>query len=190
VEVLKKTHQLDDTVIVFTSDNGFFYGEHRVPADKVRFYEPSIRVPLMMRGPGIPEDVTRKALVANIDLAPTILALAHATPLRTMDGESLVPMLKKEPPATDRSILLEAGGAPYFPRWGVRTPRWAYWRYDQQLNELYDLRKDPNELHNLIRDPKYAAVVADLDARRKALQACAGASCNLVAAVAEGETAG
>ena len=91
-----------------------------------------------------------------------------------MDGESLVPMLKKEPPATDRSILLEAGGRPTS-RWGVRTPRWAYWRYDQQLNELYDLRKDPNELHNLIRDPR---TVRDrsLDARRKALQACAGAA--------------
>jgi arylsulfatase A-like enzyme len=180
VTTLKKTKELDNTVIIFTSDNGFMFGEHRIPTGKIVFYEPSIRVPLIMRGPGIPKDETRQVFVQNIDLAPTILALARATPLRQMDGESLVPILQAEPAPNNRTLLLEAGGAPYFPRWGVRSDRYVYWRYDQKLNELYDLQKDPYELRNVVNDPAYAAVRADMESRHDRLARCAGAtSCDL-----------
>jgi N-acetylglucosamine-6-sulfatase len=178
VRTLKETGQLDNTVIIFTSDNGFFFGEHRITSGKVFFYEPSIRVPLMMRGPGIPADVTRKSLVANIDLAPTILDLAHATPLRTMDGQSLVPLLHQERSPDDRAILLE-GSSAWLPNFGVRTPRYAYFSYNTGEHELYDLPTDPDELRNLHGDPALASVQADLEVRRERLAGCVGAECNV-----------
>ena len=93
VEALRRARDLDDTLIIFTSDNGFFHGEHRVPAGKLLPYEPSIRVPLIMRGPGIPAGRRVHQRVANIDLAPTIVDAAGATPGRIMDGRSLLPVI-------------------------------------------------------------------------------------------------
>ena len=93
MKTLKDTHQLADTIVIFTSDNGFFFGEHRIPSGKGRFYEPGIRVPLVIRGPGIEHGITQRSLVANVDLAPTILDLAGAKPLRPVDGTSMVPLL-------------------------------------------------------------------------------------------------
>ena len=140
-------------MIVFTSDNGYFFGEHRIPEGKLFFYEPSIRVPLLVRGPGIPAGVTRSSLVANIDLAPTLLDLAQAAPLRTMDGRSLVPLLHGDPPATDRAVLLEVGGleGEGLQSFGVRTPRYAYFELRTGRRELYDLVADPFEMNNLAR---------------------------------------
>ncbi|MGH3028971.1 MAG: sulfatase family protein, partial [Gaiellaceae bacterium] len=86
VAALRSTGELDETLIVFTSDNGFFHGEHRVPAGKVLVYEPSVRVPLIIRGPSVPAGARRSSLVANIDLAPTILDAANARPGRRQDG--------------------------------------------------------------------------------------------------------
>jgi N-acetylglucosamine-6-sulfatase len=82
VAALRATGELDNTLIVFTSDNGFFHGEHRVRTGKVLHYEPSTRVPLILRGPGIPRAAVRRQLVANIDLAPTIVSAARAAPGR------------------------------------------------------------------------------------------------------------
>ncbi len=76
VDTLHAEGELDNTLIVFTSDNGFFHGEHRVPIGKVLVYEPSIRVPLIIRGPGVPDGAHRRQLVTNADLAPTILEAA------------------------------------------------------------------------------------------------------------------
>ena len=78
VDSLRAEGELDETLILFTSDNGFFHGEHRVQNGKVLVYEPSIRVPLILRGPGVPEGARRGQLVTNADLAPTILEAAGA----------------------------------------------------------------------------------------------------------------
>src|SRR5439155_21474181 len=94
VNELAAVGKLDNTYIIFTSDNGFMHGEHRIPAGKIVLYEPSIRVPLVLRGPGIPRGRHRSEFAANIDLAPTIVDVTHAQPARVMDGRSLIPVAK------------------------------------------------------------------------------------------------
>ena len=99
------------TFLIFTSDNGFFHGEHRIPAGKTRIYEESVRVPLVIRGPGIPQGATVDDLVINADLAPTIVGAAEATPGLVMDGRSLIPIARNPgiaagTPAPDRATHL------------------------------------------------------------------------------------
>jgi N-acetylglucosamine-6-sulfatase len=109
VGALRQTGRLDHTVIVFTSDNGFFHGEHRVPNGKYLVYEPSVRVPLILRGPGIPAGGTSRELVANVDLAATIADAARARPGRVLDGRSLLPFARHPRRHTDRALVLETG---------------------------------------------------------------------------------
>src|SRR3954454_16478831 len=100
IEILKGTDQLKNTEIVFVSDNGWLQGEHRVPGDKFLPYEESLKVPLVIRGPGIPKGQTVDGQVSNIDFAPTLLDMANAKAGRTMDGVSLLPTIanpKKRP---------------------------------------------------------------------------------------------
>jgi arylsulfatase A-like enzyme len=179
---LHEIHLLRHTVIMFTSDNGFFNGEHRIRAGKYFVYDPATRVPLLMRGPGIARDVTRNELVGNIDLAPTILALAHARPLRVVDGRSLLPLLGSapEPVPWERNLLLETGPNPDFPAvyHAIRTERFLYVEYSTGDRELYDLTKDPDELDNRVNDPPYSSIRAELAERLAALEICRGISCH------------
>ena len=92
VDALRANGELDNTLVVFTSDNGYFNGEHRLFLVKRHIYEESIRVPLQMRGPGIPQGVTVGDLSINADLAPTIVDVANASPGLVMDGRSLIPV--------------------------------------------------------------------------------------------------
>jgi N-acetylglucosamine-6-sulfatase len=186
VDTLRATGKLSNTLIVFTSDNGFFHGEHRVPQGKVRLYEPSIRVPLIVRGPGVPRNVHRKQIVANIDLAPTVVALAKAKPRRTMDGRSLVPLFRSASVGASRNLLLEdPTGAAGNPRLyvGVRTNRYVYAEYANGDRELYDLAKDPDELQSQHANPAYDVIKTALAARLHALVSCAGARCHVPPAV-------
>jgi N-acetylglucosamine-6-sulfatase len=176
VQELRSARVLDNTVLIFTSDNGWMQGEHRVPNGKILAYEPSIRVPLLMRGPGIPAGSQRNDLVWNGDLAPTILALAGAQPAFPLDGRSLL-----APRDPRRAILLEGPAAPRtlgLPRFsGLRTRRYKYIEHLWGAKELYDLRRDPYELANLARLPRMAGVKAQLGRRLARLRGCAGASC-------------
>ena len=108
VDALATEGMLDNTYIVFTSDNGFFHGEHRTPVEKILAYEPSAKVPLLIRGPGIAAGTVVDELVANLDLAPTIVALTGAKPSRPMDGRSLMPFIADPGRHTRRPILLES----------------------------------------------------------------------------------
>jgi arylsulfatase A-like enzyme len=187
VETLKKTHRLNNTLIVFTSDNGWLYGEHRWRVGKVLPYEESIKVPLYMRGPGVQKGALRSDMVANVDLAPTLLDFAGGTAHRPEDGVSLRPLLAADRPDTNRAILLEGhynqagelGGNDRIVFAGVRTPDYTYVSWETGEEELYDLRNDPYELQSQHNNPAYAAVKASLRQTLVQLSACAGASCHV-----------
>jgi hypothetical protein len=100
IGALEAWGQLERTYVIFTSDNGFHLGVHRLLPGKQTPYEEDIRVPLIVRGPGVPERVTREHLVGNIDLAPTIADLAEARVPGFVDGRSFVPLLRPNAPST------------------------------------------------------------------------------------------
>ena len=183
VAALRRAGALRNTMIVFTSDNGYFYGEHRIPREKVLPYEPAIRVPLVIRGPGLPAGVHRQQLVSNQDLAPTILHATGARPGRIEDGLSLIRIMRHPHLEPGRDLLLEGlyRGPPFrFPGVffsGVRTSEYVYLEYSDGQRELYDLVADPYELHNRDLDPRYAGVEADLARRLTSLRNCSGAAC-------------
>jgi N-acetylglucosamine-6-sulfatase len=179
VSALRSTGELDKTLILFTSDNGFFAGEHRVPAGKVLPYEPSIRLPLLMRGPGVPSGATAGQLVTNADLAPTILDAADATPNRVEDGRSLLELVGDPGVEWGRELLLEGGNAQGLTFTGLRNYRWKYIEHTNGEVELYDLERDPYELQSLHPDPAFADIKARLAARLAILRTCAGRTCRL-----------
>jgi N-acetylglucosamine-6-sulfatase len=157
------------------SDNGFFYGEHRIPGGKQRIYEESIRVPLEIRGPGIPRGVTVNDLSINADLAPTIVKVASAaSPGLVMDGRSLIPVAQKPGIERGRELLIEE------PRFSaIRTERYMYAEHKTGEKELYDLQKDPFELQSRQNAPAYKSVKAKLATELHKLQSCTGARCRL-----------
>jgi arylsulfatase A-like enzyme len=176
VRALRESGELRDTLVIFTSDNGFFHGEHRVPSGKLLAYEPSIRVPLIMRGPGIPAGVRLSQRVANIDLAPTIVDAAGATPGRVMDGRSLLPVIAQPDMPLGRDLLVERGpGAGTFT--ALRAPAYLFVEHGNGEEELYDLERDPFQLASRHADPAYAAIKAGLAERLEHLRACSGLVC-------------
>ena len=165
---------------IFTSDNGFFQGEHRVKRGKIRGYEPSVRIPALMRGPGVPSGRHVKSLTANVDLAATILDAADARPRRAQDGVSLLRVAARPKRYRGRSILLEndPAGNPLYPSYtAIRTPRYKYVEYRGGVRELYDLRKDPLELRSLHGSRRYAKVRRKLRRELRKLRTCSGRSC-------------
>ncbi len=148
VGALRAQDELDNTLVVYTSDNGFFHGEHRIRTGKAHIYEESIRVPLEMRGPGIPRGIRVDPLVINADLAPTIVDAANANPGLVMDGRSLIPVAQNPGIERGRELLVEQ---PDFR--AIRTERYMYAEYDTGKRELYDLQNDPYELQSLDRAP-------------------------------------
>src|SRR4029450_9738863 len=172
VNELSRIGKLNDTYIIFTSDNGFFHGEPRVAAGKARLSEPSIRVPLLMRGPGIPAGQHRSQFVANIDLAPTIVQATGSQPGRVMDGRSLIPFAKDRLLQSGRDILLET---PTYA--AVRSPNWLYAEHVTGEKELYNLARDRDELNSPQTNPAYDRMEANLAARLARVRQCKGAVC-------------
>jgi len=169
LDTLEEIGTLDNTAIVFAGDNGYFHGEHGGMWDKRAAYEPSMRIPLIMRYPNLVRSaVICTDLVLNIDLAPTLLELAGVQIPGTMQGQSWLGALQGRPGR--ESFLYE-----YFQENGdrfkrpavlaVRTKRWKYVTYpldSSLISELYDLQADPEELNNLIDDPGYAGTLSEL----------------------------
>ncbi len=180
----------DDTVVVYTSDHGFFLGEHGF-YDKRYMYEPSIRIPFLLRHPrSVPAGTTSDAIALNVDFAPTLLELAGLEVPAAMQGRSLEPLLEGETPADWRTSM-------YYRYWmhgahfdvpahyGVRTERHKLIHYyGDPLDaagavggptvptwELFDLERDPEELHNLYDDPGHAEVRERLRDELRRLQA-------------------
>jgi arylsulfatase A-like enzyme len=171
LKALKETGQLDNTIIVFTSDNGYFYGEHGLSVERRLAYEESIRMPLLVRYPIlIKAGIVRDEFALNIDLAPTLLSLAGVRVPSEMQGRSLVPLLKGERPVWRKSFLIEYYSDKVFPRISqmgykaVRSDRWKYIHYLelQGMDELYDLKADPYEMQNLTNAPRVSAPLRQL----------------------------
>jgi len=161
MEALEKQGVLDQTAIILVGDNGYFYGEHGLSEERRLAYEESIRLPLLVRYPlAVPGGARPVGQALTIDIAPTILDLAGASPLSAIDGRSLVPLFhsKGTPAGWRRSFLIEYTSDIVFPRIlkmgydAVRTERYKYIRYRELegMDEFYDLQQDPYELRNII----------------------------------------
>jgi arylsulfatase A-like enzyme len=178
VATLDEQGVLDDTYIVFTSDNGYSLGEHRFIGKDVLTDE-ALQIPLLVRGPGIAPGSTSDLPVTLVDLPATFAALTGVSPRWQVDGTSLAPTLLGEPQSFRDTTLIQTGrtlGDGWSHR-GVRTERYLYGT-DGKDGFLYDRLLDPDELVNLIDDPRYADVRAALELRRAELTACAGWTCN------------
>jgi N-acetylglucosamine-6-sulfatase len=188
LRTLRRSGELDDTLIVYTTDQGFFQGQHRIAFDKYIPYEPAIHTPLVIAGPGIPHGEVVDEPVYNHDLAPTILDAAGAEAGREQDGVSLLPRMRGEE-LPRRALLLEAlaPALPFdignevfdqqVPFHGVRTQGWKYIDWSFGAEELYDLRNDPYELENLAEDPAFAEDKARLATLAEDLRGCSGRGC-------------
>jgi arylsulfatase A-like enzyme len=193
VAKLKQTGEYANTVFVFTSDNGYFLGEHRQRQGKIKPHEPSLRVPFVMAGPGIPHG-ERFDPITTPGITATIADLAGATARMPYpeDGRSVVPAITRDRGWTVPVVTegLESGSMfPTLPALkaagfhdarntiGIRTPRYKYVRYSDGDAELYDLDRDPNELTSRIGDPAYAAVRDELHRLWLDYKDCLGASC-------------
>jgi N-acetylglucosamine-6-sulfatase len=190
---LAATGQLANTYIVFTSDNGFFQGEHRFDAAKFLPYEPSNHMPLIISGPGLEPGAKRGELVANVDIAPTLLEISGASATASIDGRSLLRFARDPAQRTRRPILLEGftgkgeAGVPLratasiraSPRdyEGIRIGPYKYIEYRSGAKELYDMRRDKWEQHSRHIDPRYRLVKRWLAARLARLEGCVAKSC-------------
>ncbi|HSE10010.1 MAG TPA: sulfatase [Nocardioidaceae bacterium] len=176
VKALREAGELDNTYIIFTSDNGFLIGEHRF-VGKLTPYEQSLKIPMLVRGPGLAQGVKRSATGSLIDLAPTFLDLAGARATVPTDGRSLMPVLKGVGKGA-RYTLVQAGDNKAMWSWrGVRTKRYTWVRHRGGHQELYDLRRDPHQMNNVVDDVDYARVGARLRVKFTALRACSGVAC-------------
>lgn len=170
--LLEEQGRLDNTIIIFMADNGWFYGEHR-RGDKRLAYEESIRVPFAMRYPAkLKPDHRINGMVTNIDIGPTLLELAGAEIPGTMQGESFVPVLEGKSDGRTEPFFYQYFQERYAPgiptMLAIRTPEWKYITYPHEraekgnFDELYHLEKDPHEISNLIHSPEAAAQLAEM----------------------------
>jgi len=180
IDTLAARGEMGNTYIVFTSDNGYHLGQHRFVGGKFQIYEEDIRVPLIIRGPGVQVGATVPQMAVNIDLAPTMARWGGATADRIMDGQSLTPLLgaggatqnwRKDflvelyhhlPPVQQGDVIK-----------ALRTEYEVYVEYRSGPRELYDLRTDPYQLQNIYAtaDPAH---IADLSRRLAELAASQG----------------
>lgn len=174
-EALERMGQLDNTILVFAGDNGYFMGEHR-RGDKRLMYEESLRIPLLIRYPRrVAAGSTVEQMVLNIDMAPTFLEAADVQAPAEMQGRSIWPLFAGQTADWRISFLYEYMQDGRFqtpPMLGVRTERWKYVTYPtlQDLDELYDLQNDPYEMTNLAVDPAFAGKLAEMKAELERLK--------------------
>jgi N-acetylglucosamine-6-sulfatase len=186
---LQRLGKLDDTLIIFTSDNGLLNGEHGM-VDKRTAHEPSIRIPLVARYPGLTPPNRPKIIegqTLTLDFAPTILDICEAPPLPEVHGRSWRKLVTAGDPNWRKAWYYEYNYEVQFPYTpnvrAIRTDEWKYIRYphgdgspDRHLAELYHLPSDPDERHNLIREPIHAERVNELRRELDRLIAASGAA--------------
>ena len=176
VDELQATGRLDNTLIIYSTDNGIMYGEHRIPTVKNVAYEEAIRSPFIARWDGvIPPGTTDGHLALNIDMAPTIADVAGAIPTNQVDGVSLMPLLTGtvDDAAWRHDFLIEHGGGATIapPFCGLRNDSgFLYVDYFTTMEEeLYDINADPYEIQSLVRDPAYSGVLHAMRTRLRQL---------------------
>ena len=194
---LRRTGELDNTYVLFTSDNGYFLGEHRMRQGKILPYEPSLRVPLLMRGPGLPRGVERTDPFLMTDFAPTLVDAAGGEAPAYVDGASMLDVAEHGDRGWTRGILTETGPRgvhsdvkesdnflvhrkkKFVLRFslGVRTGRYLYVEHHSGERELYDLDTDPQQFDNLVDEPRMARVVRLLAHELRLLRDCRGVEC-------------
>lgn len=190
VRTLKKRGAWDDTVLMFTSDNGYFLGEHRQRTGKTKAHEPSLRVPFLITGPGMRSGEVRNDPISTVDVAATILDFAGAAAPYPSDGASRTATMLTGDKGWDVPVVTEATHTtkgertdPGFRRGdartsiGLRTAQYSFTRYDNSEGELYDLYADPAQMTNLYEEPSHADVRATLDEMWARYKDCAGATC-------------
>ena len=181
---LEETKQLDNTIIVFMGDNGLLEGEHGM-VDKRTAHEPSLRIPLVVRYPGLGAGKVVPQQALTVDMAPSLLELCSAPALPKSHGQSWVKLVQSGDPAWRTSWFYHYNYEKQFPYTpnvrAIRTDRWKYIHYphgdgsaDKHLSELYDLQNDPGETKNLINDPKLAATITELKAELAKLMLATG----------------
>jgi len=163
VSALAASGQLDNTLVIFTSDNGFSWGNHRM-YHKLCVYEECSRVPMLIRYPGATGNREESTHVSLVDIASTIADYTGVAPRLPQDGHSLIPLLEGNSLNRQDAVLLE------HPQWGaafkaIRAPGWLYARYVTGEKELYDMTADPFQMNNLAGLAAYSAIQAELDQR-------------------------
>jgi arylsulfatase A-like enzyme len=179
VNQLSRVGGLNNTVLIFTSDNGYLLGEHRFLLTKNKVYEEATQVPLLVRGPGFAKGAIANQFAANIDLAPTIVDLANATPGLPMDGQSLVPVGLNPTRVTARTLLLESLDFN-----AVRNRSFLYAEHKTGEQELYDMRQghpnyDPFQLTSRHASSAYAQIKSQLATKLIRLRTCVGPNCRV-----------
>jgi arylsulfatase A-like enzyme len=172
VKTLRDKQLFDNTLIIFTSDNGYYLGDFGL-ADKWFMHEPSIRLPLVIYDPRLPAEKRNRHITdwaLNIDIAPTILGAAQITPPATMQGLDLLAASNAQKLADRREFYYEHSfkhpGIPFTE--GVRGDRFKYARYEQEdvvVEQLFDLVADPHEEHDLAASPEQRETLNKLRAR-------------------------
>jgi arylsulfatase A-like enzyme len=182
VNALQETGQLENTYIFFTSDNGYMMGEHRLSKTKAMAYEEAINMPLIVRGPGVPEGRTVDHLALNTDFAPTFAELGGASIPGFVDGRSLTPLLREDPPPKAdwrHSVLVYnknnlSINLPEY--WAVRMEEWSYIRYSTGEEELYNLQEDPFQLES-VHETVDRQFLRNLRRQSRQLSRCAADTC-------------
>ncbi len=192
---LEESGLLENTIIVYTSDQGFYLGEHGW-FDKRFIYEESFRTPLLMRIPALDTDgESRSALVQNVDFAPTILDLAGAPVPDDMHGQSLTPLFDSDDPDFRDAAYYHYYEYPSIHavkrHYGIRTDRYklVHFYYDVDEWELYDLESDPMELTSVYNDPTYADIRDEMTRLLYEVQARYGDSPELAQEILESDLA-
>lgn len=208
IQTLGQMGRLNNTYVLFVSDNGFFFGEHRLLGGKFLAYEPATHLPFLIRGPGIEQGSSTGELAANIDIAPTLLELAGAEADKSIDGRSLVPYIEDPDLRSRRPILFESfvetsdveangalstsssvhngGGAtasllaPPKDYAGIRLGPYKYIAWPSGEKELYDINRDPNELNSLQEVPNFFPIRNFLHRQMKRFSTCVGRGCSEV----------
>ncbi|MEE8218413.1 MAG: sulfatase/phosphatase domain-containing protein, partial [Vicinamibacteria bacterium] len=170
VDLLRHRGLLENTLILYMGDNGFAFGEHGL-IDKRQAYEESMRIPMLMLAPGVPGGTVVDEVVANIDVASTMLDAAALRPPSGLDGRSMLPLLRDDDTLWRTELLYEYFWEHNFPQTptvhALRGDRYKYIRYHGiwDLDELYDLRDDPHETRNLIASPEHREIAAEMNRR-------------------------
>ena len=173
---LKENNLEDNTIIIVTSDQGFYLGDHGF-FDKRFIYEESLRMPFMVKYPErIKAGSVNEDIITNIDFAPTLLELAGITTTQKMQGTSFVPVLEGNTPKDwQDAMYYHYYEFPFWhhvqPHYGIRTQKYtlAHFYYNIDVWELYDLEKDPNQMNNIYNDPNYASTITELKVKLKNL---------------------